>query len=80
MSALLLELELTTRRGDLIVLGILVVGLATFLIGAYYVYLPPRGILEAPSIFFYALISFIIGLAASYFFVKLRKKYTDLAL
>ncbi|MDH2902280.1 MAG: hypothetical protein PXY39_15055 [archaeon] len=59
MSALLLELELTTRRGDLIVLGILVVGLATFLIGAYYVYLPPRGI------------SFIIGLAASYFFVKL---------
>lgn len=68
-----------TKKEDTIVLAILLLGLAVFLVGGYYLFLPPR-IIPNANFVLYALIPIAIGLPVSYVFVRQRKKYEDLAL
>ncbi len=68
-----------TRNSDFIVLAILIAGLAFFLVGSYYLFSFPFFIPDL-TLFAYALVSTVVGLVASYFFVRERKKYDDLSM
>jgi hypothetical protein len=62
-----------------VVLAILITGLIILVVGGYkYVYEFPA--IPNLTIAGYGFVSGVIGLAAGYFFVRLRKKYSDLSM
>jgi hypothetical protein len=67
-----------SRNSNYFVLIVLALGLLLFVLGSYYLFsFPSVPNLTLPA---YAFVSLIVGFVASYFFVRLRKKYADLSM